>query len=99
MQNSPFFFFFFRIAGGDQGLLNSYFDGWSRGNTSNRLPFLYNTTPTPVYRLVPPPPPSLQPQVLLFGGYQRYSMLPMVMDNLFLLSLPRVSFFLAWADT
>ncbi|KAI7825260.1 hypothetical protein BC939DRAFT_502204 [Gamsiella multidivaricata] len=39
--------------GGDQGLLNSYFDGWSRGDASNRLPFLYNTTPTSVYSYAP----------------------------------------------
>ncbi|KAK3845779.1 MAG: glycogenin 1, isoform CRA_c [Linnemannia gamsii] len=36
--------------GGDQGLLNSYFSGWSRGEASNRLPFTYNTTPTASYR-------------------------------------------------
>ncbi|ORZ12961.1 nucleotide-diphospho-sugar transferase [Lobosporangium transversale] len=39
--------------GGDQGLLNSYFDGWSRGDVSNRLPFIYNTTPTSVYSYAP----------------------------------------------
>ncbi|KAF9161663.1 hypothetical protein BGX21_001982 [Mortierella sp. AD011] len=39
--------------GGDQGLLNSYFSGWSRGDSSNRLPFLYNTTPTAVYSYAP----------------------------------------------
>ncbi|KAI9234977.1 MAG: glycogenin 1, isoform CRA_c [Podila humilis] len=36
--------------GGDQGLLNSYFSGWSRGHSDNRLPFVYNTTPSSVYR-------------------------------------------------
>ncbi|KAF9999479.1 hypothetical protein BGZ80_002275 [Entomortierella chlamydospora] len=39
--------------GGDQGLLNSYFSEWSRGESSNRLPFLYNTTPTAVYSYAP----------------------------------------------
>ncbi|KAF9349409.1 hypothetical protein BGX26_012282, partial [Mortierella sp. AD094] len=39
--------------GGDQGLLNSYFDGWSRGDSNNRLPFLYNTTPSSVYSYAP----------------------------------------------
>ncbi|KAF9181581.1 Glycogenin-2 [Haplosporangium sp. Z 11] len=39
--------------GGDQGLLNSYFNGWSRGDSSNRLPFIYNTTPTSVYSYAP----------------------------------------------
>ncbi|KAF8941468.1 Glycogenin-1 [Dissophora ornata] len=39
--------------GGDQGLLNSYFSGWSTGDSSNRLPFLYNTTPTSVYSYAP----------------------------------------------
>ncbi|GJJ70702.1 glycogenin [Entomortierella parvispora] len=39
--------------GGDQGLLNSYFGGWSRGEASNRLPFVYNTTPTAVYSYAP----------------------------------------------
>ncbi|KAF9577528.1 Glycogenin-2, partial [Lunasporangiospora selenospora] len=39
--------------GGDQGLLNSYFSGWSRGEPSNRLPFVYNTTPSSVYSYAP----------------------------------------------
>ncbi|KAF9432514.1 hypothetical protein BGZ76_010686 [Entomortierella beljakovae] len=39
--------------GGDQGLLNSYFGGWSRGHPNNRLPFVYNTTPTSVYSYAP----------------------------------------------
>ncbi|KAF9292658.1 hypothetical protein BGZ88_006281 [Linnemannia elongata] len=39
--------------GGDQGLLNSYFSGWSRGEASNRLPFIYNTTPTASYSYAP----------------------------------------------
>ncbi|KAF9958454.1 hypothetical protein BGZ70_009185, partial [Mortierella alpina] len=39
--------------GGDQGLLNSYFSGWSRGDSSNRLPFVYNTTPSSVYSYAP----------------------------------------------
>ncbi|KAF9144766.1 hypothetical protein BGX30_011529 [Mortierella sp. GBA39] len=39
--------------GGDQGLLNSYFSGWSRGEASNRLPFTYNTTPTASYSYAP----------------------------------------------
>ncbi|KAK3808062.1 MAG: glycogenin 1, isoform CRA_c [Linnemannia elongata] len=42
--------------GGDQGLLNSYFSGWSRGEASNRLPFIYNTTPTASYRYEKPSP-------------------------------------------
>jgi glycogenin glucosyltransferase len=36
--------------GGDQGLLNSYFSTWSTGPSDHRLPFIYNTTPTAVYR-------------------------------------------------
>ncbi|KAG0359053.1 hypothetical protein BG005_001426 [Podila minutissima] len=39
--------------GGDQGLLNSYFSGWSRGHPDNRLPFVYNTTPSSVYSYAP----------------------------------------------
>ncbi|KAG0034510.1 hypothetical protein BGZ81_004324 [Podila clonocystis] len=39
--------------GGDQGLLNSYFSGWSRGSPDNRLPFVYNTTPSSVYSYAP----------------------------------------------
>ncbi|KAG0019732.1 Glycogenin-1 [Podila clonocystis] len=39
--------------GGDQGLLNSYFSGWSRGCPNNRLPFVYNTTPSSVYSYAP----------------------------------------------
>jgi glycogenin glucosyltransferase len=38
--------------GGDQGLLNSYFDTWSTSSPEHRLPFIYNTTPTAVYRYV-----------------------------------------------
>lgn len=36
--------------GGDQGLLNTYFDSWSTSSSDHRLPFIYNTTPTAVYR-------------------------------------------------
>ncbi|KAF9929713.1 Glycogenin-1 [Linnemannia zychae] len=39
--------------GGDQGLLNSYFSGWSTGDPNNRLPFIYNTTPTASYSYAP----------------------------------------------
>ncbi|KAI8984678.1 nucleotide-diphospho-sugar transferase [Mycotypha africana] len=34
--------------GGDQGLLNTYFDSWST-SPAQRLPFTYNTTPTTQY--------------------------------------------------
>ncbi|KAH8548891.1 glycogenin 1, isoform CRA_c [Umbelopsis sp. PMI_123] len=38
--------------GGDQGLLNTYFSSWSTSSSEHRLPFIYNTTPTAVYRYV-----------------------------------------------
>lgn len=38
--------------GGDQGLLNTYFSSWSTSSSDHRLPFIYNTTPTAVYRYV-----------------------------------------------
>lgn len=60
-KDSPFIIWQFDyLQGGDQGLLNSYFDGWSRGDTNNRLPFIYNTTPTSVYRSVSQAPNVLQ---------------------------------------
>ncbi|GAB5592818.1 glycogenin glucosyltransferase [Umbelopsis nana] len=39
--------------GGDQGILNTYFDSWSTSPSEHRLPFIYNTTPTAVYSYVP----------------------------------------------
>jgi glycogenin glucosyltransferase len=38
--------------GGDQGLLNTYFSSWATSSAEHRLPFIYNTTPTAVYRCV-----------------------------------------------
>ncbi|KAJ2452663.1 glycogenin glucosyltransferase [Coemansia sp. RSA 2424] len=39
--------------GGDQGLLNAYFDDWSRADHTRRLPFAYNTTSTSFYTYAP----------------------------------------------
>ncbi|KAJ2076722.1 glycogenin glucosyltransferase [Coemansia sp. RSA 988] len=39
--------------GGDQGLLNAYFDDWSRADHTRRLPFAYNTTSTSFYSYAP----------------------------------------------
>jgi glycogenin glucosyltransferase len=39
--------------GGDQGLLNQYFSDWSTGDSSRRLPFLYNTASTATYSYLP----------------------------------------------
>lgn len=39
--------------GGDQGLLNQYFADWSTGDSSKRLPFLYNTASTATYSYLP----------------------------------------------
>ncbi|RKO96389.1 nucleotide-diphospho-sugar transferase, partial [Caulochytrium protostelioides] len=47
--------------GGDQGLLNAYFNSWASGSprpgqtspTAARLPFQYNVTPSPVYSYLP----------------------------------------------
>ncbi|KAJ1669535.1 glycogenin glucosyltransferase [Coemansia sp. RSA 1694] len=39
--------------GGDQGLLNAYFDNWSRADHTRRLPFAYNTTSTSFYTYAP----------------------------------------------
>ncbi|KAG1468189.1 hypothetical protein G6F56_003983 [Rhizopus delemar] len=38
--------------GGDQGLLNTYFNSWPE-SSSNRLPFVFNTTPTAQYGYAP----------------------------------------------
>jgi glycogenin glucosyltransferase len=38
--------------GGDQGLLNSYFNSWSR-DQKQRIPFTYNVTPNAVYSYAP----------------------------------------------
>jgi len=39
--------------GGDQGLLNTYFNNWSTGESSRRLPFVYNMTTNVSYSYVP----------------------------------------------
>lgn len=39
--------------GGDQGLLNSYFKSWSTGESSRRLPFVYNMTTNVSYSYAP----------------------------------------------
>ncbi|KAJ1720397.1 glycogenin glucosyltransferase [Coemansia erecta] len=39
--------------GGDQGLLNAYFNDWSRADHTHRLPFSYNTTSTSFYTYAP----------------------------------------------
>lgn len=39
--------------GGDQGLLNSYFSDWSVGESSRRLPFVYNMTTNVSYSYAP----------------------------------------------
>ena len=39
--------------GGDQGVLNSFFSGWATGDSSKRLPFLYNTASTATYSYMP----------------------------------------------
>lgn len=39
--------------GGDQGLLNSYFNTWSTSESSKRLPFVYNMTTNVSYSYVP----------------------------------------------
>ncbi|RKP08416.1 glycogenin 1, isoform CRA_c [Thamnocephalis sphaerospora] len=36
--------------GGDQGVLNTHFSSWSTGDSSRRLPFIYNVTPSAWYR-------------------------------------------------
>lgn len=38
--------------GGDQGLLNAYFDDWS-ASSEKRMPFIYNVTPNEVYSYAP----------------------------------------------
>jgi glycogenin glucosyltransferase len=38
--------------GGDQGLLNEFFSGWSQGEARFRLPFVYNMTAGAVYTYV-----------------------------------------------
>jgi len=39
--------------GGDQGLLNSYFNNWSTSESSRRLPFIYNMTTNVSYTYAP----------------------------------------------
>ncbi|CAH2050084.1 unnamed protein product, partial [Iphiclides podalirius] len=39
--------------GGDQGLLNSYFSDWARGDINKHLPFLYNVTSAAFYSYLP----------------------------------------------
>lgn len=44
---------FLSNAGGDQGLLNSYFHDWATKDMNRRLPFTYNMTATSVYSYRP----------------------------------------------
>ncbi|XP_053614177.1 proteoglycan 4-like isoform X4 [Plodia interpunctella] len=39
--------------GGDQGLLNSFFSDWARGDINKHLPFLYNVTSAAFYSYLP----------------------------------------------
>lgn len=39
--------------GGDQGLLNGYFNNWSTSEASKRLPFVYNMTTNVSYSYAP----------------------------------------------
>jgi glycogenin glucosyltransferase len=39
--------------GGDQGLLNAFFNTWSTGDSSRRLPFIYNMTTNASYSYAP----------------------------------------------
>lgn len=39
--------------GGDQGLLNDYFSSWAESGSEQRLPFIYNVTPSAFYRSGP----------------------------------------------
>lgn len=39
--------------GGDQGLLNAFFSGWSTAESSRRLPFVYNMTTNASYSYAP----------------------------------------------
>jgi lipopolysaccharide biosynthesis glycosyltransferase len=41
------------FKGGDQGLLNSYFANWSKGDSSRRIPFGYNLTINAAYSYLP----------------------------------------------
>ena len=40
-------------AGGDQGLLNTYFSDWATRDISRHLPFLYNMTASATYTYLP----------------------------------------------
>lgn len=39
--------------GGDQGLLNAFFNGWATGPSSHRIPFVYNLTFNACYSYLP----------------------------------------------
>jgi len=41
------------FAGGDQGLLNSFFSDWAHKDISKHLPFIYNMTATASYSYLP----------------------------------------------
>jgi len=43
----------FNYLGGDQGLLNAFFNDWSTGPTSRRIPFVYNLTFSASYSYLP----------------------------------------------
>ena len=39
--------------GGDQGLLNTFFDDWATKDIAKHLPFLYNMVATATYTYIP----------------------------------------------
>jgi len=40
-------------AGGDQGVLNSFFDTWATADISKHLPFIYNLSSIAIYSYLP----------------------------------------------
>lgn len=43
----------YRLSGGDQGLLNSFFSSWPVEDISKHLPFVYNLSASSVYSYLP----------------------------------------------
>lgn len=47
------FLVYFVSAGGDQGVLNSFFNTWATADISKHLPFIYNLSSISIYSYLP----------------------------------------------
>lgn len=61
-------------AGGDQGILNSYFNTWATADISKHLPFIYNLSSIAIYSYLPAFKQWVLAQTFLY--YIRWNIMP-----------------------